>query len=309
MIRIILYCMIFVPFFPILVFAECTKPKVPPFDPVTYYESTRGLKGEPLRRALHHIIRGHQRFSSKCVKEILKETDEDPTDPDKVWLLYLEKSVPKIRRDRDEKPEPSWDGERVWDEQHGFPNPDQHAHTDVHHIRPVDPKINKSRGNKEFDDGGSPHSECSTCRSKGDSWEPADSVKGDVARMLFYMDVRYEGKNDGGTPDLHLENRITRKSGGQDSNFGKLCTLIRWHIGEPVSDWERRRNDRIYEWQGNRNPFIDHPEFVLAIWGTLCPAAQRGTDTVLTKAQLLKRFQQLELDVQELKRLIETMKE
>jgi len=270
--RICLFLIFLIAFYPILVNAECTKPKVSPFDPVTYYESARGLTGEPLRLALHNIIRNHQSFAYKCLPKILEETDEDPSDTDKLFLMYLEKSVPKIRRDQEKNDGDAWDMEHVWDETHGIQNQEQDAHTDVHNIRPADPSVKSSRGNKEFDDGGTRHSKCVTCRTDSDSWEPGDNVKGDVARMLFYMDVRYEGNNDGETPDLHLEDRITRKSGRQNPNFGKLCTLVRWHMEEPVSDWESRRNDRIYEWQGNRNPFIDHPEYVHAIWGPSCPS-------------------------------------
>ena len=270
--RIFLILIFFIAFCPILVNAECTKEKVPPFDPVTYYESARGLTGEPLRRALHNIIRNHRKFPKECLRTILEDTDEDPNDTDKLFLMYLEKSVPKIRRDEEKKDEEAWKLEHVWDETHGIQNQEHDANTDVHNIRPADSSVESSRGNKEFDEGGTQHSKCVTCRTDSDSWEPGDTIKGDIARMLFYMDVRYEGEDEGETPDLFLEDRITRKSGRQNPNFGKLCTLVRWHREEPVSDWETRRNDRIYEWQENRNPFIDHPEYVQAIWGPSCPS-------------------------------------
>ncbi len=99
-----------------------------------------------------------------------------------------------------------------------------------------------------------------------DSFEPADNVKGDVSRMLFYMDVRYEGNDDSKVGDLSLVD----KTGTSGNELGKLCTLLEWHAQDPVSNWERRRNERIYERQGNRNPFIDHPEWASSIYGDSC---------------------------------------
>ena len=73
-----------------------------------------------------------------------------------------------------------------------FSNESDTAYTDVHHIRPTDESVNSSRGTKDFDNGGSAHSEATDCNYDSDSWEPRDAVKGDVARMMFYMEVRYD---------------------------------------------------------------------------------------------------------------------
>ena len=291
------------------VHGACTKPTVPPFLDHLYYQDALGHTGTALRSTLHDIIQDHTRHTYKCVWDILQESDEDPNNPTNVILLYTERSTPKTNREQGQNDPNSWNREHVWAKSHGFPNQGQHAHTDAHMIRPADLSVNGSRGNLEFDEGGSPHEECVTCRFDTDSWEPGDTMKGDVARIMFYMDVRYEGGNDGGTPDLRLEDRITATPGsGEDPNFGKLCSLVQWHVNDPVSEWERRRNDRVYEWQGNRNPFLDHPEWVLAVWGTACPDVQapNGEDGP-TKAQLLEHIEHLEADVQELKRLIEDL--
>ncbi len=132
-------------------------------------------------------------------------------------------------------------------------------------------------------------------------------MKGDVARMMLYMDVRYEGTGDGGTPDLVLEDRMTAHPGAQEPNFGKLCTLVQWHVDDPVSDWERRRNNRVYAWQHNRNPFIDHPEWVMPIWGTSCSEGQPPGETETIKIQLLERIEQMEDALRELKDLVTGM--
>jgi len=84
--------------------------------------------------------------------------------------------------------------------------------------------------------------------------------KGDVARMLLYMAVRYEGTDTG----YNLEMQDSIPTAG--SYYGKLSTLLQWHLEDPPDSWERRRNDRIQERQGNRNPFIDHPEYVSNLW-------------------------------------------
>ncbi|HNQ43440.1 MAG TPA: endonuclease, partial [Candidatus Cloacimonadota bacterium] len=91
-------------------------------------------------------------------------------------------------------------------------------------------------------------------------WEPREVEKGDVARMILYMAVRYEGTDT--TYDLELQD-VTPTTG---PFYGKLSTLLAWHEQDPPDAWEQRRNDRIQERQGNRNPFIDHPEFVSLIW-------------------------------------------
>ena len=133
--------------------------------------------------------------------------------------------------------------------------------TDLHHLRPEDVSVNSTRGNKDFDDGGSAVSGCSACSSDADSFEPRDAVKGDVARMLFYMAIRYEG--DDGFNNLEMSSTV----GSSSSQIGDLETLLAWSSADPVDTFEMRRNDRIYsQWQGNRNPFIDHPEWAAAIW-------------------------------------------
>tara|TARA_B100001564_G_C20628495_1_gene665881 strand:+ start:412 stop:798 length:387 start_codon:yes stop_codon:yes gene_type:complete len=105
--------------------------------------------------------------------------------------------------------------------------------------------------------------------AKGDGFEPRDEIKGDVARMLFYMAVRYEGEGSDGTADLELLDIEETKPGMP--NIGRLCTLYSWHFNDEVDKSEKNRNEKIYtKWQGNRNPFIDHPEWVQLIWGGYC---------------------------------------
>jgi uncharacterized protein len=146
---------------------------------------------------------------------------------------------------------------------HGFPSQGQLAHTDIHHLRPADVTCNSDRGNLDFDESDFAHPDGASWRD-GDSFEPRDAVKGDVARMLFYMDVRYAGAD--GMPDLALID--------EDSNsgplLGHLCTRLAWDSADPVDDLGRRRHQRIIEMQGNRNPFVHRPASAAAIWASAC---------------------------------------
>ena len=90
-------------------------------------------------------------------------------------------------------------------------------------------------------------------------------MQGDVARMMFYMAVRYEGNEN--EPDLELTDSLQHKS-SKVPVHARLSVLLEWHEADPVDSLEIRRNDIIYEYQRNRNPFIDRPEYVGILWGS-----------------------------------------
>lgn len=227
--------------------------------PGSYYDSATGKTGEALKTALHNIIDDHTEISYSAVWEALKETDEDPNNTNNVILLYTGRSQSKSTNGGNPD---QWNREHVWAKSHGDFGTSMGPGTDLHHLRPTDVSVNGARGNKDFDNGGSPQGEAPDTYTDNDSWEPRDEVKGDVARMIFYMDVRYEG--DSGELDLEVNDRV---SNGSAPYHGKRSTLIEWHNLDPVDDLERQRNDIIYhDYQHNRNPFIDHPEWVEEIW-------------------------------------------
>lgn len=240
--------------------------------PDGYYNSAQNLTGEYLKTALYETIKGHTEFpytaTSTDVWDILKETDRDTANSDNVILLYSGWSVDAAQEYNNGN---GWTREQVWAKSHGDFNTGKGAGTDVHHVRPVDLSVNSARQNKDFDVGGSLYTDGdgpTQCYSDADSWEPRDAVKGDVARMLFYMAVRYEGEN--GEPDLEMVDEVnTAQYTEQGKGFhGKLSTLLEWHITDPVDSFEFRRNEVIFSYQNNRNPFIDHPEFAEKIWTT-----------------------------------------
>lgn len=226
----------------------------------TYYENAIGKTGEELKTALHEIISGHHELTYAQVWEALKKTDEDPNNEGHIMLFYTGRSQDKSTNG----PHPDdWNREHIWAKSHGGFGTEKGAGTDIHHLRPTDVSVNSSRGNLDFDNGGKEHAEALGNFYDGDSWEPRDEMKGDVARMLFYMDVRYEGQD--GELDLELNDKVNN---GRQPYHGKLSVLLEWHEQDPVDDFERKRNNLIFEeYQYNRNPFIDNPEWAEEIWG------------------------------------------
>lgn len=242
-----------------------------------YYDGTNGLEGDDLKAALYEIIRNHTELEYGTIKNVIRQADEDPNDSGNVILMYTGNSIGKF----DFASDPSnpdhfdfWNREHTWAKSHGNFGPggsygERGANTDAHHLRPVDMTVNSTRSNKDFDDGGSlvlNGGVETECYADSDSFEPRDEVKGDVARMIFYMATRYEGEEnlDGDAePDLEVVEAVNTFP---NPEMGRLSTLLEWHNNDPVDDWERNRNDVIYLWQGNRNPFIDYPEFVNIIW-------------------------------------------
>ncbi len=105
-----------------------------------------------------------------------------------------------------------------------------------------------------------------------DCWEPRDEVKGDVARMIMYMDTRYQGTDTATTnmPDLVAVNHLTTTDDDSNPVIGTLCTLYAWNKLDAVDTYEQNRNNQVYKYQGNRNPFIDRPELVQEVYGAVC---------------------------------------
>ncbi|GAB3158462.1 hypothetical protein GCM10027290_61750 [Micromonospora sonneratiae] len=226
----------------------------------TYYKNAIGKTGPALRSALHDIIKVQTKLSYSQVWEALKSTDEDPNNPNNVILLYTGRSQSKTSNGGNAD---DWNREHVWAKSHGDFGTATGPGTDVHHLRPDDVSVNAARGNKDFDNGGSPVAEAPGNYTDSDSWEPRNAVKGDVARMLMYMAIRYEG-NDG-WPNLEMNQLVNN---GTAPYHGRLSVLLQWNQLDPPDAFEKRRNQVIYDdWQGNRNPFIDHPEWATAIWG------------------------------------------
>lgn len=249
--------------------------------PQGYYDQANNLSSDELKEALHQIISNHVIFpytsNSTDTWDILQESDQDPNENNNMILVYTGRSQEKGYRDGSGNysqyengngtQSNSWNREHIWPKSHGFPDEDDNAYTDVHNLKPCDRSVNSSRGTKDFDFGGNQHSEASDCLTDSDSWEPPDYVKGDIARILFYMVVRYDPgvDHENNTFDLELVDYTTPNN--TEPILGKLSSLLDWHLSDPVDDFEINRNEIIFGFQENRNPFIDHPNLVNYLWG------------------------------------------
>ncbi|XP_024532228.1 uncharacterized protein LOC112346795 isoform X2 [Selaginella moellendorffii] len=223
----------------------------------SYYEGTQALTGTALELKLHHIVQeGHDSISYVQVWEALKFLDEDPSSPDDI-----QRSAPKELAGKID----GWNREHLWPRSYGLKQ-GQPEFTDLHNLRPADTNVNSSRRNKYFGD-------C-TVESVGDclvpanreagadtatdkkSWRPPKEVRGDIARSVMYMAVRY-------FPSLRLSNTPSIAN----AEMGVLSMLLRWNDADPPSPSEEIRNSKICQrYQHNRNPFVDHPEFAHRIW-------------------------------------------
>ncbi|MGO4890832.1 ExeM/NucH family extracellular endonuclease [Flavobacterium sp. W21_SRS_FM6] len=254
------------------------------FNSTTYYESVQteiDLNSGPsaIKTALNSIISSEIKSLSYAeVWTALTYTDEDPANTDNVILWYTARSQAKSTNGSgaaSSNPD-NWNREHSWPNSHGFASQSFEAYNDIHHLRATDISVNSSRSNLDFDNSDSPLAESPSSRIDSNSFEPRDDIKGDVARMMFYLDTRYEGSGSDNTPDLVLVNRVTSSG---EPNLGKLCTLIAWNSADPVDASEQRRNDRIYELQGNRNPFIDNPAWVATLYPADSCDSTDGGDT------------------------------
>jgi endonuclease I len=211
----------------------------------TYYSSASGLTGNQLKLQLRTIIRaGFVAISYGESRYILDDTDRDPNNANNVILIYRGTSVSGV-----------WDGGITWNREHVWPqsllgvdvnNDSKNVGSDLQNLKPANPSENSSRSNKYFAD-----------TTTSISYAPRQEVKGDIARILFYMVIMYDY--------LTLVN-VTGTQEPALYQMAQLNLLLLWHTLDPVDDFERNRNEIIFSYQKNRNPFIDYPEFVNMIW-------------------------------------------
>ena len=151
--------------------------------------------------------------------------------------------------------------------------------TDIHHVVPTDGYVNNRRANYPFGEvtndtwmsnNGSKVGQNTFGSYSGVVFEPIDEFKGDIARILLYFAVRYEDEVTDNSWDNHTTtNNPLNGTNNQVYETWYLQLLYKWHNDDPVSAREIKRNNEAYIFQGNRNPFIDFPEYVNLIWGTL----------------------------------------
>jgi endonuclease I len=166
----------------------------------------------------------------------------------------------------------------------GFFNSLSPMRSDIHHVVPSDGYVNGRRSNYPFGEVSSPTWTSNNGSKVGpntyDSYsgvvfEPIDEFKGDIARMLLYFATRYEDEVTSSSWDDHsTTNNPLDGSNDQVYEDWYIKLLYKWHTDDPVSQREITRNNEAYSFQGNRNPFIDHPEYVNMIWGSVLSVDQ-----------------------------------
>jgi endonuclease I/DNA/RNA endonuclease YhcR with UshA esterase domain len=190
--------------------------------------------------------------------------DADPANPSNIILFYTQRSQ---KNDTYGTGGNDINREHVWAKSHGSFANIRPMDSDVHNLHPADASVNQVRSNRDFDKvapNGTQITEAPGTWYNTNAWEPADAVKGQVARAILYMDVRYEGTN--GEMDLTAADGVGTYP---QPKHGNLQTLLEWHRQFPPTGFERRRNERIFNMQLNRNPFVDHPEYADLIWGSI----------------------------------------
>ena len=179
---------------------------------------------------------------------LLYDLDEDPQDNGRLRVMPSARSVAKEHAGAPD----GWREGRLWPAMRGLSPGLAGGLADLHNRYAAEPDLEALRAGRDF--GPEPL-----------GLEPADALKGDVARTLFYMDVFYDGAD--GRPDLRLVARPTRAG---EPLLGDVCALLLWNEADPVDSAEHRRNEWIAKRQGNRNPFVDRPEFARLVWGPEC---------------------------------------
>ncbi|MFO7722584.1 MAG: endonuclease [Bacteroidales bacterium] len=239
--------------------------------PPGYYDAVAGLNGDTLRRVLHNIIRDHQVQTYSSIWSHFQRTDRTPIG--NVWDIYSDVpgGTPAYSYSFvvDQCGNYAKEGD-CYNREHTVPaswfNNADTVYTDLFHIYPTDGFVNGKRSNYPFGEVANP-SWTSTNGSKlgnmifpgysGTVFEPIDEYKGDLARTYFYMAVRYLNK---------LPSWSSPMFAGDSLTLWTKNLLLKWHYQDTVSQKELNRNDSVYLIQDNRNPFIDHPEWVAAIW-------------------------------------------
>ena len=254
--------------------------------PSGYYASTQGLTGYALKTELYHIIKGHNsqgyaaiwHFYDRASRDnyfendnsILDRYSENPNGADSYNYVAITDQCGNYNSEAD-----------CYNREHSFPKSwfggtVEPMNSDVHHIFATDGYVNSKRSNYPFGEVATPSytsnngSKLGTATSSlnysGTVFEPIDEFKGDFARAYFYMATRYENMIGTWQNNTTASNAVLNGTSTQVFENWVVAMLLNWHNNDPVSQLEQDRNQAAYEHQGNRNPFVDHPEFVEMIW-------------------------------------------
>jgi endonuclease I len=239
--------------------------------PVDYYASAAGLSGNTLKTTLEGIIDGHTTLSyTPGVWEAHKDLYEDPNDSSRLILFYSQASWDKSAQDPGSGSTQYWNREHLWPRSYGVGSSGS-DNTDLFALVPANKSVNNDRSNNYFDYADPSKSGyedpanalAPLCKENGGLiWEPADGQKGRAARALLYMTTRYSYLELVDTPPSPAPNTSS-------SRMAQLSVMLEWNRKFLPAAFETTLNQRIFDdYQGNRNPYIDFPEFADQIWIT-----------------------------------------
>ncbi|GAB6196897.1 endonuclease [Lysobacter xanthus] len=268
-----------------------------------YWSKVNTSSASQLRCSLNATIRNHTVYpyssSATDTWDVLEIADEDPASASRILDVYRNRSYVKGSERSGTGTGLTYNREHTWPNSLGFGSPtgdlglDNAPYTDLHMLFLSDATYNADRGNKPYADCtvaggcGERATEANAGAGGGTGVYPGNSNwvkgpdgnggafqvwnrrKGDVARGVLYMAIRYEGGRDSrgqGEPDLELTDDRTKIviTSASPAYMGLLSTLLAWHRADPPDAAERAREEVVYQFQGNRNPFIDHPEWATA---------------------------------------------
>ena len=230
-----------------------------------YYKSCEGLKGKALKDELFKIVNENKGFVSYGgLKEVYNRADVDPNNPNNILLCYTNESVPKIE-DFTEKGS-NVNREHVWPRSIGDLKPTD-ANSDAHMVRPIRYALNTARGNLKFAsiDHKSAQDLGKGCYANDGSFDMPNFAKGDMSRTLFYMAVAYDFLELDKPSDTTKFNYWS--ASGEMGHFDHVYKWATDPTIDPIDKFEMNRNNIVdSDFQYNRNPFVDHPEFIEMIW-------------------------------------------
>ena len=239
------------------------------YDEVTNYYSSIDFNqtGLALRGEVRDLITStHKNYTTYSgLRNVFKTSDADVNKSGNIIWFYSGTSVPFNGAFGSSKG--ATNREHVWPKNAGKAfDAEANCGSDAHHLRPVEFQVNTTRSDNSFNEvattsanivkqnGSSSYD--NLCYTSGGFFYPGEGYRGATARILMYVQTRW-----GDTYNLRFVD-----GAGKNKTIGKISTLMKWHLTEPVTDEEKRRNEAVYKIQGNRNPFIDHPELASKIY-------------------------------------------
>lgn len=251
-----------------------------------YYASAEGKTGYALKTALYDIINNHTAKSYSdlwgfYLSDSLDTYDEQDATIYDIYSENVTGSDPyTFVPGNDQCGNYRAEGD-CYNREHSFPRSwfggaIAPMNTDIHHVFATDGYVNSQRSSYPYGEVGSSvfvsgnGAKLGSARNGlgygGTVFEPADAFKGDVARAYFYMATRYENIIGSWQSQSGYADAVLDGTSNQVFEPWQRALLLQWHNQDPVSQFERDRNDAAEQFQGNRNPFIDNPQWVSAIW-------------------------------------------